>query len=436
MKTIFIILLCQVILFHGYLSASLALVFSGGGVRSIYQIGVWKALIQLGVEIDGVFGSSAGAINAAAVASREYEAALQFWRELEIGTVFNVSEKTSELLKKGFSEWKFLEALSLAREVIDSRGIDSGPLGALLEKVLDEERIRTSGIDMGIVVYSLSHMKPLELLLEDIPEGQLAEFVSASANFPLFKRVEIDSQIYIDGGIYNNVPVNMAIERGYREIILVDLHYRRLKDFFDIWCAHDNEEIELTVISPQHDYVDLFEFNRSDLTKTLVQGYLDTYSAMGKIFSGYTYISSSTGDFRKRFMSLRADQKRKALGLLGVGETGEDGEQMWKNLEKYMERSGSDVETVFLKILDRFASLLRLERLHLYDTDELLGIISGEVDDDRAVNGSYNNREYMEMVRFLRYIHENTRGDVSSLELWSLISNTAESLSDGSGVLN
>ncbi|HNS66904.1 MAG TPA: patatin-like phospholipase family protein, partial [Mesotoga infera] len=73
MKIIFIILLCQAILFHGYLSASLALVLSGGGVRSIYQMGVWKALIQLGVEIDGVFGSSAGAINAAAVASREYE---------------------------------------------------------------------------------------------------------------------------------------------------------------------------------------------------------------------------------------------------------------------------------------------------------------------------------------------------------------------------
>ena len=127
MKIIFIILLCQAILFHGYLSASLALVLSGGGVRSIYQMGVWKALIQLGVEIDGVFGSSAGAINAAAVASREYEMALQFWLELEVGTIFNISEKDIGILKKGFTEWKLFEALSLAREVIDSRGIDSEP---------------------------------------------------------------------------------------------------------------------------------------------------------------------------------------------------------------------------------------------------------------------------------------------------------------------
>ena len=435
MKAILISLLCQAILFYGYLSASLALVFSGGGVRSIYQLGVWKALIQLGVEIAGVFGSSAGAINAAAVASREYEAALRFWQELEVDTVFNISEKTSELLKKGFAEWKFLEALSLAREVIDSRGIDSGPLETLLEKVLDEKRIRKSGIDMGIVVYSLSRMRPLELSLQDIPEGLLAEFVSASANFPLFKRIEIESQIYIDGGIYNNVPVNMAIERGYSEIILVDLHYRRLKDFFDIWCAHGNEEIELTVISPQHDYVDLFEFNRSDLSRTLVQGYLDAYSAMGKIFSGYTYISSSPGHFRKRFMSLRADQMKEALGLLGIAEAGEDGEHLWKSLEKYMEEGG-DVETAFLKVLDRFASLLGLERLHLYDTGELLGIISGEVDDDLTVSGRYNNREYMQMGRFLRYIHENTRGDGSSLEIWSLITGTVESLSESSGELN
>ncbi len=436
MKIVFIILLCQAILFHGYLSASLALVLSGGGVRSIYQMGVWKALIQLGVEIDGVFGSSAGAINAAAVASREYEMALQFWLELEVGTIFNISEKTSELLKKGFTEWKLFEALSLAKEVIDSRGIDSEPLETLLERVLDEERIRTSGIDMGIVVYSLSRMKPLELSLEDIPKGLLAEFVSASANFPLFRRVEIESQIYIDGGIYNNAPVNMAIERGYNEIILVDLHYRRLKDYFDIWCAHGNEEIEFTVISPQHNYVDLFEFNGSDLRKTLVQGYLDTYSAMGKIFSGYSYISSSTGDLKKRFMSLRVDQKREALALLGIGGVDGDGERMWISLEKFMERSGGDAETIFLKILDRFASLLGLERLHLYDTDELLGIISGSIDDTLTVSGGFSNREYMEMERFLRYIHENTQGDGSSLEIYNLISNTIESLLESSVGLN
>jgi hypothetical protein len=42
----------------------------------------------------------------------------------------------------------------------------------------------------------------------------------------------------------------------------------------------------------------------------------------------------------------------------------------------------------------------------------------------------------MQMGRFLRYIHENTRGDGSSLEIWGLITGTIESLSESSGELN
>ena len=60
---------------------------------------------------------------------------------------------------------------------------------------------------------------------------------------------------------------------------------------------------------------------------------------MGKIFSGYTYISSSPGDFRKRFMSLRADQMKEALGLLESLKRAKT-EHLWKSLEKYMEEGG------------------------------------------------------------------------------------------------
>jgi NTE family protein len=46
-----------------------ALVFSGGGSRGSYEIGVWKALNKLKIKPDMVFGSSVGAINAALFAS-------------------------------------------------------------------------------------------------------------------------------------------------------------------------------------------------------------------------------------------------------------------------------------------------------------------------------------------------------------------------------
>ena len=45
-----------------------ALVLCGGGSRGSYEIGVWQALDELGVRLDGVYGTSIGALNAALVA--------------------------------------------------------------------------------------------------------------------------------------------------------------------------------------------------------------------------------------------------------------------------------------------------------------------------------------------------------------------------------
>ena len=44
-----------------------ALVLSGGGSRGAYEIGVWKALKTLGIQIDMVMGTSVGAINGAMI---------------------------------------------------------------------------------------------------------------------------------------------------------------------------------------------------------------------------------------------------------------------------------------------------------------------------------------------------------------------------------
>ena len=67
-----------------------AFVLSGGGSRGAYEIGVWKALKELGVEIDMVFGTSVGAINGAMVAQDEPELAEKLWMQMETGMIFDI----------------------------------------------------------------------------------------------------------------------------------------------------------------------------------------------------------------------------------------------------------------------------------------------------------------------------------------------------------
>lgn len=52
-----------------------ALVLSGGGSRGAYEIGVWEALIELGIKIDLVTGTSVGSINGAFVAQKDFRLA-------------------------------------------------------------------------------------------------------------------------------------------------------------------------------------------------------------------------------------------------------------------------------------------------------------------------------------------------------------------------
>ena len=65
-----------------------ALVLSGGGAKGSYEIGVWKALRQLGIKFDIVTGTSAGAINGALIVQGSYFKALSIWNKLNFNNIF------------------------------------------------------------------------------------------------------------------------------------------------------------------------------------------------------------------------------------------------------------------------------------------------------------------------------------------------------------
>lgn len=62
--------------------AKTAVVLAGGGSRGAYQIGVWKALREMGIEYQLVTGTSVGALNGALMVQGDYEKALSVWENL------------------------------------------------------------------------------------------------------------------------------------------------------------------------------------------------------------------------------------------------------------------------------------------------------------------------------------------------------------------
>jgi len=215
------------------------LAFEGGGARGAYQIGVVKALIESGYVFGGFVGTSIGAINAAVMAGSGISAALKLWENVSVETLFNEDEQP--LIRfadiKGLNadlDWKSNARRKAALKIIGNRGFSTDKMKTFLERYIDEKTIRESGRDFGLVTISLSDRKPYELMRDDIPKGQLFNYVMASASHPFFRRESIEDNIYLDGAFYNNCPVNLLIKKDYDEIIAIRTNahgiFRKIED--------------------------------------------------------------------------------------------------------------------------------------------------------------------------------------------------------------
>ena len=121
-------------------SKEYGLVLEGGGAKGAYQIGAWKALKEAGVKINAVAGTSVGALNGALICMDELELAQQMWSNLTYSQVMDVDDTKMELMLE--REMPFREAVKEAFRHMSEGGVDVTPLKDMLDKVVDEEKIR------------------------------------------------------------------------------------------------------------------------------------------------------------------------------------------------------------------------------------------------------------------------------------------------------
>ena len=191
-----------------------ALVLAGGGARGSYQVGVWRALTELGWNPQIITGTSVGSLNGAMFALDLYETARDMWTSIRSQDVMELPEETRNLT----------ELHQFLRDVVRAGGMDVTPLEEIVERVLDEDALRASPIRFGLVTVEKRGLKPRELPLEEIPKGKVKDYLLASAAcFPALRPYEIDGVKYIDGGWRDNMPLELAAKMGATELIGVDV---------------------------------------------------------------------------------------------------------------------------------------------------------------------------------------------------------------------
>ena len=291
-----------------------ALVLSGGGSRGAYECGAWQALRELNVRLDGVYGTSIGALNAALVAQDDFEAALDLWNNISIRQIVAVDEDEDFSVDTMLSRKR--DIIPFLLENAHNFKMDVSPLVKLIDEKLDEGRVRASGMQLGMMLTRMPQFSGRAVRLNEIPQGQLADYLLASAScFPIFPMKEIDGEKYMDGGFADNMPIAMAIEDGAEEIVAVDIHPQPVHPEYGCMPF-------LKQIHPLHDLGGFMDFNPQLLRRSRLMGYYDTMKAYGR-FDGIRYTFTRVNELK---ISEAARRYTREIALFDAGCDARDGD--------------------------------------------------------------------------------------------------------------
>ncbi len=257
------------------------LVLEGGGTKGAYQVGAYQAFLDCNIKIDGVVGTSIGSFNAAMIAAGEFEKLKSFWLKENMGLLLGFNELSK--INRSHPLANLQEMLVPLNKYIETKGIPITILKNKIYLLLDEEKVRTSTIDYGLVTYRLNDQRLLYLFKEDIPKHKLVDYICASCFLPVFKFEKLDGEnYYIDGGFYDNSPSNMLDEKGYEKIYIISLKAPGVS-------AKKNDKSKIVTISPSRYLGSILNTNLQNIEKNIEMGYYDTLKVL-KNYDGYKFL--------------------------------------------------------------------------------------------------------------------------------------------------
>jgi NTE family protein len=237
------------------LPGQVVLVLQGGGALGAYQIGVYQALHEAGIEPDWVIGTSIGAINAALIAGNPLDQRLHrlsaFWRHVE-----QPSRTAGPLDWIGMGNWAsnmttvvrgipafFEPNLAALRGARTKVGVESAayystePLRRTLGELVDFKSLHSgpTRLTVGAVNACSGAMRYFDSRNEPL----CVEHVMASGALPpAFPAVRIDGEPYWDGGIYSNTPIEAVLDDRPRSdslIFAVNVWHQTAPEPESIW---------------------------------------------------------------------------------------------------------------------------------------------------------------------------------------------------------
>lgn len=258
-----------------------ALTLAGGGGKGAYEIGVWQALREIGLEknLIAVSGSSSGALNAALISLNEFDKAKTIW---------------SSIMPKQFLDINYDTIIgplnTLVKRTLTAGLCSRDGLIDIIDKYLNLEQLAGARIPAYVSIsrYSsdcidcLSEKPQVEYIsLSEVSPDDAGQFLLASSAMPYIYPPEIiHGNVYRDGGLADNVPIYPMTSVGADNLIVVKLEPDDKVD-----TSLYSKFKEVVEIIPSREIGDLFdgtlEFTNRNVMFRMLLGYYDTLRTFG-----------------------------------------------------------------------------------------------------------------------------------------------------------
>ena len=350
-------------------SLEYGVVLEGGGARGAYQIGALKAVTEAGIRIGAVAGACMG----------DLKAAEELWGNLAYSQILNVEDETIRAIKTlGLKASTVPQLMAEARKVVSGRGLDITPFKELLEKYVDEEKIRSSPCDLYVTSLSVTDRREVVFDVKQAPSGTIKDVLLASAFFPAFKNEKLGGKTYLDGGMVNNVPVDVLAERGYKNLIVIRI--------YGIGVDTERrtelpEDVNVYRIAPRRNLGGILEFEKKRTRRNMTLGYFDArrllYGLAGRRY--YFYLPHTEAYYFNRLMTeIQIFRHYFSVHLeRGEGE-GTSGYRMYTEhvfpslAEKFRLRPDWDYRELYGAVLEVCARSMDLEVFEIYTADGIM----------------------------------------------------------------
>lgn len=387
-----------------------AVVLSGGGAKGGYEIGVWKALRRLDIDYDIVTGTSVGALIGELMVQKDYDKALKLWYFMDYSKVMDVEINGRFSTKKGREEIVKKYAKGAVKGGRELTGLKK-----IVDDLYDDDKFFSSNVDYGLVTVYFPSFKPKYVVKSKLKKDEVKDYLMASsACFPAFKMYKIGKNSFIDGGYYDNLPINLAIKLGAEEVIAVNT------GAIGITRKVKNDKVKVINIKPKNDIGNFLAFEKKYARRAIAFGYNDAMKTFGKLEGDlYTFRLGSLKRNYDRNISRFIDNVEKYIPEL-ISKL---------RYKKILNKNNFDA---FNKVLENTAKAFLIDEANIYRTSFLNMKIKREYIrtkitsfnkikrkiKTKALKKNYINKELIIYIYHLLNDYEKNKKIIASISLF------------------